>query len=47
MEAERRDFPGAEWLRELKSAEPSKTMSEGIFGEIRGLEFSERELWSW
>lgn len=39
MEAERRDFPGAMWLRELKSAESGKTMSEGAFGEIRGLEF--------
>lgn len=36
MEAERRDFPGAEWLRELKSAESSKTKSEGTFGKSEG-----------
>lgn len=33
MEAERRDFPGAEWLRESKSAESSKVMSEKTFGK--------------
>lgn len=36
MEAERRDFPGAEWLRESKSAESSKTMPEGTFGKPEG-----------
>lgn len=37
MEAERRDFPGAEWLRESKSAESSKTNVSIRLWEIRGL----------